>query len=663
MKVLIKQQYVHTGFVFGAANNFLQSLGNVSFPINFLAIPGYALPSYWNSGIIDPVASYVIFSTELFITAFVVARFIGLTPIAATVAAWLLPLITHPYFRKSAIYGIMSLVPHCSTLMLATVAIIILFIEIGKHREKISVALFVALCACVIYILVSQPTGLILIMPVLFVFICIGIKFSTSSVENKFKLLAVMAGGIFLITGPAQYLLGLVKYSAATFFSQDLINDRMDLMYVSLFFHGGFSTCLICLAFIGALIIIFIGRANAKLFGAATLACSGLIISLGYILTRIDYWRGPSPLYFEFVLWPFYVVFASVAVLFSLGVVSNFLGNRWFIRGALIGIANSANGLLFVAILPWAILLWVHTTTSAEELQTNYPPPSSPIIEILKRNIAIHPGGEFRGRIATFTGMKDVDKPTSWIDLHTYDGQIIKKIGNDHRMVGLWFDDIPTLMEYNSLLTPAFYAFTKTFFALPYDRQMRSVMVLRRPNAKLLAAIGVRFVVTDSKISEGVNIAVVSLGNIGNLYLYEISRPNLGQYSPTIAVVSTKAKEMLSIMDGQDFDPMHKIVVQTTLPSDLVEANQSKIFAEKGYLRIVATSEGASVILLPIEFSHCLTLHDESGMDTPRLFRANLLQTAIMFKKDLNVKLVYHTGPFRMPHCRLDDSNEYSSLK
>jgi hypothetical protein len=41
--------------------------------------------------------------------------------------------------------------------------------------------------------------------------------------------------------------------------------------------------------------------------------------------------------------------------------------------------------------------------------------------------------------------------------------------GNLHEGSGLWQDDVPTLMEYDTLITPAYFAFVRAFLTDPRD--------------------------------------------------------------------------------------------------------------------------------------------------------------------------------------------------
>jgi hypothetical protein len=70
--------------------------------------------------------------------------------------------------------------------------------------------------------------------------------------------------------------------------------------------------------------------------------------------------------------------------------------------------------------------------------------------------------------------------------------------------------------------------------------------------------------------------------------------------------------------------------------------------------RLRASSAGRSILILPIEFSRCLKIADAAG-GTPRLFRADLLLTGVLFERQLDVRNSFHNGPFHNSSCRLDD--------
>jgi hypothetical protein len=77
--------------------------------------------------------------------------------------------------------------------------------------------------------------------------------------------------------------------------------------------------------------------------------------------------------------------------------------------------------------------------------------------------------------------------------------------GNLHDGPGLWQDEVPTLMEYNTLITPAYFAFVRAFLTEPRDIQYRNIIGTRHIDPRILKVIGVRFVITDLPMS-GANL-------------------------------------------------------------------------------------------------------------------------------------------------------------
>jgi len=202
-------------------------------------------------------------------------------------------------------------------------------------------------------------------------------------------------------------------------------------------------------------------------------------------------------------------------------------------------------------------------------------------------------------------------------------------------------------------MTPAFYTTTSRLLADPRDQQLRSVSVLRRYEPKLLAMFGIRFVVTDAPIVGADLVSRVESGDRA-LFVYVVPRPNVGNYSPTAVREVMTATDVLVRMARPDFDPARELVA--TVPggaNDLVEARDGQIVFDGVSVAVTAQSERRSVLLLPLEFSRCLTVTARSGH--PILFRANLLLLAVVFDGRLDASIQLRTGPFVNPSCRLRD--------
>jgi hypothetical protein len=291
-----------------------------------------------------------------------------------------------------------------------------------------------------------------------------------------------------------------------------------------------------------------------------------------------------------------------------------------------------------------------------------YPPAETPIVALVRKEIALAPGDVFRGRAATFTGLR-IEEPIDWFALHAIDTSLVRQVGNDHRMVGLWYFDIPTLFEYSQFISPAFYALTKSGLARQDDRQMRTVMTLRRVEPRLLRMLGVRHLITDAPVEAPARLRLsVGTDADAELYLYELDDVNVGDYSPTRQRRYVRARDMLAALSGPGFAPRAEVVTDIELPSELVGASAARLSVGKGFFRVSARSPGRSVLVLPLEYSHCLKLESAEPTAQARLFRANLLLTGILFSGTLEATLTYFAGPFRNPGCRIEDARDMETL-
>jgi hypothetical protein len=291
-----------------------------------------------------------------------------------------------------------------------------------------------------------------------------------------------------------------------------------------------------------------------------------------------------------------------------------------------------------------------------------YPPKPSPIVEVLKVQTGLVPGADFRGRAVTLTG-RNIDRPIGWLDLHGQDAARANEIGNEHRVSGLSYFDIPHLFPYGASLPLAYHVLVSRLLARPGDREMRNVEVLREFNPTILRMLGARYVIADGEIGESAELrATATAGRDGNLYLYELPEPNLGQFSPTSATRVDNATELMRRLRDPAFDPMSEILVQQPRAGAFVPARDTSLVYEGVTLRYRAKSDAQSLALLPVDFSHCLTIDSPSG-GAVQIFRANLALTGLQFSGAIDIRITTHTGPFDHPACLLADRNELAALR
>ena len=79
---------------------------------------------------------------------------------------------------------------------------------------------------------------------------------------------------------------------------------------------------------------------------------------------------------------------------------------------------------------------------------------------------------------------------------------------------------------------------------------------------------------------------------------------------------------------------------------------------ERGAIRVRAKSAGSSILLLPLQFSRCLSVQAPAR---GRVLRANLVQTAILFSGDLDARIGLGYSIFRTA-CRKDDLADLPKL-
>ena len=115
-------------------------------------------------------------------------------------------------------------------------------------------------------------------------------------------------------------------------------------------------------------------------------------------------------------------------------------------------------------------------------------------------------------------------------------------------------------------------------------------------------------------------------------------------------------------MAQPQFNPKQEVIVHEKISETLIPATKTKMTIEQnGYLKLSSKSEGNSLLVLPVEYSHCFNLINENDGYPLRILRVNLLQIGILFQRELNIQLRYFTG-LGHSRCRLEDALEAKNL-
>lgn len=277
---------------------------------------------------------------------------------------------------------------------------------------------------------------------------------------------------------------------------------------------------------------------------------------------------------------------------------------------------------------------------------------ATPLIQLLKQEIALYPGTNFRGLVATVYGtaegsLRNVPSVSHTATVSAWQFEeflaaAAAQTGSSHDLLDLWTWNIPTLSEYGQGLSRPLMFYILKFLTSPGDMIESHFAFPHRPNIDILQALGVRFVIIDTPLSsEGVTLRrEMQSGKNATLFLYELSTPNLGNYSPTHLLILNDVDEFYRKIRANPKRLKTDAFVEAPFQTNLTPAYDAKMVYQKNGVHITAKSNGTSALLLPLQFSHCYRLN-ESSISNVKIMRANLIHTLIIFKKNLNTDLIW----------------------
>jgi hypothetical protein len=265
-------------------------------------------------------------------------------------------------------------------------------------------------------------------------------------------------------------------------------------------------------------------------------------------------------------------------------------------------------------------------------------PPAQPIVQLLKREVAVTPGTPFRGRV------------------------LITMPGDSELYVNLLPFAIPTVNERAHWTSPLTFAFLRAFFGHDGDPFDKARFLLTAYDPKIARLMGVRMVIANVQLFDGVLLHEQTAEDL-DLRVYRLDDVNLGQFSPTRPVRVATAVEAIAVMKAKGFDPQRDVVVEGELPANLIRADSVLVTVNAGaQLHIQAFSRGHSLLVLPFEFSHCLRLHAPKGASA-YLLPVNLQQTGLIFDRQTEINIEYRFGLFGEAQCRGADLDRANALR
>jgi len=706
------QHWASAAFEYGSSAvdqsvmNPFQGLGGLVQPLGVGVHPAYAVPRAF--GAVDlRIGMLVVSMLLLGISTFAFARAMGLPGWLAVFAAQAIAIGSLPPFWSWSLgftktHGLLlyGLNPAFSFPVAAGVGMLAAYAWLGRCSRAGNVACLVALPALMVWSLVCDPlyTGMF--------FVAIGVFMAGILLGSGSREVAVWrigGGAACLVTLLAlnlhTFMRALFGYCARARFPNELYVEIQRWDYnAGILFHGGFATFAAIATALAAVAAIAWGSRLVRGVAASVLVFMAAIVAMCWVYVYGGVrWNAPLPNYLEL---PAYPVYAVIGMAGAAAAINRLAPRSKIADRCRRALAHPVTRFALVLLLPalgiWSVAAAPRPNRDAVGLVGGLVPPlpaaaiSQPpaadeadetaalladvarsnrtIVEFLREEISVRDDGRFRGSVANLFGIPGgplmarlgipEESPCDKQQLMFLDGYL-RTYDRHLPMSGLWDVRVPTLEDNNHVVTPPFHYLLSRLLSRPQDYHSRNWATLSALRPGLMAALGTRFVLSDRRLDDAALTLRHEQRNADGvtIYAYELAHPNLGDYSPTEGVIASDAAAMVAAMKDDAFDYRTKAVVETALPSGLVSATSGRLFYERGCARIRGQSEGRSLLVVPLQFSHSLEIVDNKSSDpaSVELRRVNLLETGVLFSGTLDVKLAHVFGPLRGSSGRLRD--------
>jgi hypothetical protein len=507
--------------------------------------------------------------------------------------------------------------------------------------------------------------------------LCLG---AILAVRSRRELLAkvgasIVIAAILLALGVYDFVLNLFLYTPQMYY-KTLYNydfnahffSTTSLLLSSNIVGGAKVIVFFILAAGGAFIALRFGNRYARHVVFAGLALEAAIHVFSAINAKVEL----VPMIFTYVEVMGLTVVALLAGTavwagLRLGFRTIALGLNWMAPGeSRAGAQVSANAtggadhaLSYIALLCLVAMVFV-VLAGQTHVSSGWPPDTgSAPAAIEARELAVKPGGSYKGKGAVLLGM-DNEAPASWSS-HFFPVLYFKhrvELGND-LMNDAAVAGIPMANEYGHWISPPMLALLTAAFFRPDDRIDRVAQAMRVFRPALARLLGVSLVVSDQALPGEVELY---RGQVDDrpLFIHRVAGANLGQYSPSRTVVARDARQILDHLQAADFDGRTLAIVETPLEQKLVAADQVSVSLHRGpRIHIEAHSQGTSLLVLPFDYSHCLEVKGQ-GLD--RMIPVNLSQTGLVVRGKVSLDISYHYGLVKGTACRKQDLERIKKL-
>lgn len=640
------------------------------------------------------------------------ARAAGMRWGVAVLAGVLLPLLILPtfgVFPLSAHFFILWPITYYSAA--GAILVTAIFWRIDERSWRRATVLTAVIILVLLHLSMIQVFFMTLLAPAMFAMGIAALIASRSRREFVTKVVCAVVICIALASaGIAHYLYALGLNTAKYVFYQELADFMLfsgpnwgvildDIRYVvknpfTYSFKGSANLdgVLVPLSQLGAIHLAFFGKSrDARIFGWTVLiwvlgtAAFIAFVHNFYYHTGFVY-QGPDPRHLVHILIPYYAICLAnlIFALTEQGVA--LLSRAWpglrsaskYVAHVLVvlvlagPIAFLATNAVLGAIAP-SMTLGTQIFLTYLPSFTSFRP--TPIVEYLEPKVGIAIDRPFRGSVLSMPTEyhKDVKPYAAWRRETTF-AYARAYMANDLGAFGLRHFNIPTFDQMTHNITPQFYLTVRELLTRPdIDAYDRHFTLVTRPNERIMALLGLRYLIADYELPIGTERFSMPLPEDARMVLekqellkspvriFELPHPNLGNYSPTNVMLAKSAKAAIVAMASPAFDGRQTVLTDDpAIGGDLVAATDAVMTVRMGGVALRASSTGQSVLVLPVQYSHCWQIESGSGAT---LFRANLMQLGVRFSGALQVELRQIFGPFWQSACRIADAADVKRLR
>src|SRR5262249_28904256 len=240
--------------------------------------------------------------------------------------AWMLPLLAQPYFGYSRLYPITMLSPSFGT-MIANFSFLLAAIsclgrDYGEFWDTLRRNLLPSLAIpfLLTVMIASNPLMSFLWAPALTA-ASLGLILGATGRERPLKfILFAFFSLTLLLSGAGAFLFGMFSFTVPRFSLEILENVLTGTNLVSIWYGdpgvGPMGPKLFGFGILGMTLALAFGDRRLRFCAASILALLAFTFDLGHSALKWGFWRGPAPIYFEFLIWPLYVIFAVWGIAF-----------------------------------------------------------------------------------------------------------------------------------------------------------------------------------------------------------------------------------------------------------------------------------------------------------------------------------------------------------